>query len=213
MQTYIIATSGKKNAGKNTIANDIEKYFRDKFFYCKIQQYSFADLLKRFCIEVLDLPEHLCYGTDDDKNTPTQYRWENLPQYVREQFTNKTGLMTIRDVLQIFGTQCVRDFFGSVWAKATIRRIKADMITQNLKLALITDNRFPDEVQAVLDEVNGYIIRLTRSPFADDKHLSETALDNFDWSSRDRCFVLDNKAIGIDEQSNIVKGILEQITV
>ena len=109
--------------------------------------------------------------------------------------------------MQLIGTELIRETFGNVWAKATIRRIKKS----GKPLSLITDNRFPNEIEAVLDEPNGYVIRLTRSPFGiDDRHPSESSLDDYDWN-RDRCFVLDNAKMSIEEQNEAIVPILKDI--
>jgi len=117
--------------------------------------------------------------------------------------------MTGREVMQIFGTECVREIFGNVWADATLRSIKKN----GRYLSIITDNRFPNEIEAVLSEPNGYIIRLTRSPFgAEDFHSSESSLDNFNWQ-RNKCYVLDNSKMTIAQQNEAVLPILKLIGV
>lgn len=271
MHKFIIALSGRKGAGKNTIASfikdwycnysernynslddDGKEYVRSELTY----ECSFADTLKNFCIETLGLTYEQCYGTDEEKNSPTKYLWENAPKYLRWKFgpdktakylvasgkynatelmeifhstktepkgqmfctktgqvmncadanVLKTGPMTGRDIMQMFGTDLVRQTFGNVWAESTIRRI--DKI--NKPLSVITDNRFPNEVEEVLKRENSFIIRLTRSPFGTyDIHPSESALDEYDWN-KPNCFVLDNSEMTIEEQNVHVTHILEK---
>lgn len=245
----IIAFSGRKCAGKNTIANYVKQCYGDAF------ECSFADSLKEFCIDTLGLSREQCYGTDDQKNSLTEYEWENVNDYLRWKFGTrefrialnsqvsneiagafipgksiadnnlydyyhrmvyefnlepvglKHGFITAREVMQIFGTELIRSTFGNVWASATIRRIKK----QGKLLSVITDNRFPNETEAVLREPEGHVIRLTRSPFGvEDRHSSESGLDDYDWN-RARCHVLDNSKMSIDKQSKAVTPILEEI--
>jgi len=196
----IIALSGKKGSGKNTIAKYIHSYAMDHLGGGKFMEYSFADLLKEFCVNVLGLEHHQCFGSDDEKNTSTKYHWGSTPNI------HKTGDMTGREVMQVFGTECVRAWFGNVWADATIRRIYQEYP----KIALITDTRFINEVDEILEQPKGYVIRLTRSPYDGDGHASETALDSYDWD-RERCFILDNANLSIDEQNNQASPILKQI--
>ena len=119
----------------------------------------------------------------------------------------RTGFMSAREAMQVFGTESVREVFGNVWARATVREIKK---TQK-RLGVITDNRFPNEIQEILDQPEGYIIRLTRSPYGvEDLHASESSLDNFNWN-REKCFVLDNDRMTISEQNENVKPILQKI--
>lgn len=204
----IIALSGRKGAGKNTVADYIREYSCEfSGAWSVIREFSFADLLKKFCIDVLGLDEPQCYGTDAEKNTPTKYKWEDTPKWhTWEGASDPDGCMTGREVMQIFGTESVRAWFGNVWAEATIRRIRK----YNPQIAVIVDCRFINEVRLVLEQPNAYVIRLTRSPFSGDEHASETSLDGYDWE-KDRCFVLDNANLSIEEQNNSIRPILGQI--
>jgi len=215
-EPIVIALSGKKGSGKNTLASFIHGHFsrnwhkgpRNGIDFC--QEYAFADRIKEFCIDVLGLEHKQCYGTDEEKNTPTKYLWENTPAFkyypLSDSKGEPMGPMTGRDVMQIFGTESVRAWFGNVWAEATLRRIRKMCPA----LAVVTDNRFPSEVETILGHPRGYIVRLTRSPFSGDQHTSETALDNFDWS-RERCYVLDNASLDKKKQQEAAIPILEAI--
>lgn len=237
-EKIIIALSGRKGAGKNTIANAIREFFSDY----PVGEFSFADTLKDFCIETLGLRHEQCYGSDEEKNSPTQYLWENVKDdFLRWKFADckwakigvvenaclhlerkgfwnfyrdghapllKNGAMTGREIMQLFGTELVRETFGNVWADATIRRINKS----KYEVAIITDNRFPNEIESVLSQSYGFIIRLTRSPYGlEDQHPSEKSLDGYNWK-KDRCFVIDNAKMSIDEQNVAIKPILEDIS-
>jgi len=186
-----------------------------------VKLYSFADKLKEFCIDVLGFSFEQCYGTDDDKNTLTHLRWEDMPGVVtNEKLFDKVvkllknpvtqdeyfqpvyhepGRMTAREVLQYFGTNVCRKMYGNVWADATVRHIAAE----NVPLAVVTDVRFPNEVEAI-QNTQGKVIRFTRAPFAGDEHQSEKALDKevFDWSKFD--YVCDNATRDIAWQNGDV---------
>ena len=275
MEQIIIAMSGRKQAGKNTIAKFIKECYAERMmrsvnlqdeyhsenvlnpFLRNVFECSFADSLKDFCVSVLGLSVESCYGSDEEKNAPTEYSWDDCSpflawkfgtrkvidqktdklyrqfmdkrdtEFLRQMFYDKggrefaqlelnvdlkcmghrTGVMSGRDIMQVFGTDLIRETFGNVWAKATIRLIKK----AGKPLSIITDNRFPNEIKAVLEEPKGYIIRLTRSPFGlEDIHPSEAALDDFDWSERS-CFTLDNAKMTIEEQNEAVRPILHEI--
>ena len=218
MKQKIIAMSGQKGSGKNELARFIlgylygrgkERYdlfaIGDLVFEC-----SFADKIKQFCVEVLGLTEEQVNGTDQEKNSPTQYSWKNAADYYRQAFEVDgrlpVGPMTGRQIMQLFGTEHIRNTFGNVWASSTIQRIK----DSSSPVGLITDNRFPDEAKLVLAEPYGYVIRLTRDPHGADSHKSETALKEFQWE-RDKCFVIDNKHMTIDEQNDAVIPVLDEI--
>lgn len=168
--------------------------------YLKI--YSFADLLKtEICMKILGLTYEQCYGSDDQKNTPTHLKWEDMPT-----ITNKSGFMTGREVMQYVGTNLFRKMYNNVWVDATIRRIQ----DENSTTALITDCRFPNEVKGVQD-AGGKVMRLTRNPFGNaDKHFSEIALDEnvFDWGKFDA--VIDNNTSSILEQNKLIYAQLKK---
>jgi len=279
MKQIIVAFSGRKNAGKNTAATFIQSYYVVKYHTRSLGdihgkkrliqencfECSFADNLKEFCINTLGLSYEQCYGSDEEKNTPTKYKWEDVPEFLRWKFgdehakklvaegqtqdelmasfieallgvkegpkietldydtdfltspylisepasvTYKDGFITGREVMQLVGTDLIRQVFGNVWAEATVRTIKK----HGKPLNLITDNRFPNEIEAVLNEPDGYIIRLTRSPFGtEDVHPSESALDNYDWSQNDHCYVLDNREMNIEEQNQATIPVIQEI--
>ncbi len=188
-----------------------------------VKLYSFADLLKRsVCMEILGLTHEQCFGTDDQKNSPTHLLWENMPGVItpdkltwvfakditeekaREEgwFVHAPGVMTSREVMQYVGTEMFRKMYGNVWVDATIRKIRKD----DPEIALICDLRFPNEGDGVLDE-GGYIVRFDRAINPDDAHESETALDNYDKFSK----LISNKDMSIPEQNEEVEKILVEL--
>ena len=154
----------------------------ENFGPCKI--YAFADVLKEFAIDVLGLEHNQVYGTNEEKNSPTHLRWENMPGIVTKKvFTQKSyfgyedeitgityhkpGPMTGREVLQYFGSDICRKMYENIWFDACIRRIKKD----KPELALISDVRFSNEIKGVQDE-GGVVFGLPRDLF-NDSHKSE----------------------------------------
>jgi len=208
----------------------IVQYMSD-FVWPNLQTYSFADILKQMCINLLGLTHEQCYGSDEQKNTKTDIRWDNIPGFITEKLPEldedeaeeigsiapyyyKTqgklkyhpkGFMTGREVLQIVGTQIFRKLRDDVWVQATIGRILRDAPA----LAVVTDCRFPNEVKGI-QEAGGKVIRLTRNPNPNDEHVSETALDkdNFDWDDFD--YVLDNATDSIETQNQKLYDILTE---
>ena len=159
-----------------------------------IKSYSFADMLKtNVCIEVLGLSYNQCYGTDEDKNSQTHISWNNILG------SENKGEMTAREVMQFVGTDFFRGLYPNVWADATIRRVT----TEGSAFAVITDCRFPNEVEAV-QKAGGKVIRLTRNGSGTDNHASESALDkeNFDWNTFDA--VIDNSDVDIRVSNEFV---------
>lgn len=179
---------------------------------CKV--YSFASPMKDFCIDVFGLSESQVYGSDDDKNKLTNINREDIPGIITKEIANKLeinnndidilklpfkiykrGKISSRELLQYFGTDLIRKICPDAWVNATINKIKREQPT----LALICDVRFPNEVEGI-QKSGGKIVRFTRAPFTEDKHKSETALDNFhgfDW-------ICDNSEMNIYTQNQSV---------
>jgi hypothetical protein len=159
----------------------------------KVKIYNFADVLKTdICINMLGLTYDQCYGTDDNKNEMTNIVWNDKK-------------LSARDVMQIVGTDIFRKLDTNVWVRSTINKI----IRDKPDLAVITDCRFPNEVDSI-KQSGGKVIRLTRNPFQSD-HLSETILDkdNYDWSNFD--YVVDNSDVTLLDQFTQIKKLLEEI--
>lgn len=183
----------------------VERVFKAADPMLKI--YSFADPLKKLCVDVLGLSHEQCYGTDEQKNTPTNLRWEDMPGVTcLPDAESISGFMTGRQVMEYVGTSIFRKMYSDVWVNATINQIKRD----DTKLAIICDCRFPNEVEAI-KQVSGKVVRLTRDPF-NSSFSSEAALDSdkYDWTNFD--FVIDNKDSNIIQQGTEVTRILESLT-
>ena len=194
-KTFIIGVSGKKQSGKNTLCDSLYKWLRRSFPEKSVKMYSFADALKeKVCIDTLGLSYEQCYGTDEQKNSLTTYKWEKMTDDIRYSNSIKTekirhggtnryedipvmrlGFMTAREIMKIVGTDIFRNYFDDdVWVKTTLRNIKQS----SAKVILISDVRFPGEVESLINE-GGYVIRLLRDVCETDAHESETALDDY----------------------------------
>jgi hypothetical protein len=196
--------------------------FREKWLDNHIKIYSFADSLKQdICINILGLSYEQCYGTDEQKNSATHLRWEDMPGITTNVFWSGVeglqfhteGVMTAREVMQFVGTELFRKMYNNVWVDATMRKIKED----RPKLALICDVRFPNEADGVNSLkfmsdycAYGHLIRLLRDPNAgQDQHESETALDNY---PEDRYYkIIDNRNMSITEQCDEVLSVYTNI--
>lgn len=112
-----------------------------------------------------------------------------------------TKKSTIRDVMQVLGTDLLRQGFNNnIHVAATIGSIK-----ENEKV-IITDLRFPNEMKAV-EQRNGITIRVNRNrpgiiPSESDFHPSETSLDNAKFS-----YTIENNGT-LDDLIRAVKQIL-----
>lgn len=154
-----------------------------------VRSFSFADPLKAISIKLFGLTEEQCYGTDEDKNTPINIKWEDMPA---SNGREAGGFMTAREFLQYFGTDVCRSIKNDIWTSACISQIQQS----GTEFAIIPDVRFPNEIEAI-QKAGGKVIRLTRSPY-EDEHSSETALDSEESISKFD-HVIDNSSLGIHE--------------
>lgn len=182
----------------------------------RIKTYSFADKLKQFCVECLGLSEAQCYGTDDDKNSLTHLKWEDMPgvstklvvseteiAYYAKEFNvyfHSAGTMTAREVLQYFGTGICRKMYSNIWVDSCLRQIKKD----NLDFALIADCRFRNEAEAI-QKAGGKVIGFMRRPFPNDTHQSEVDLIGYPFDVS-----IDNTDLTLDEKNKKVLGLLKE---
>ena len=160
-----------------------------------VKVYSFADPLKKdVCMNILGLTHDQCYGSDKSKNELVDCFWPETD-----------AKMTAREVMQYVGTDIFRTIKSDVWTSAIISKIKRD----DSQLSLITDCRFPNEVECVQNN-NGVVVRLDRNT-CDSVHVSETALDkeNYDWNKFD--YIVENNDLDIYNQSIQIEKILNEV--
>jgi len=240
VQPFIIGVSGVKQSGKDTVANFLCSNLK---WGSLVKIYSFADPLKRFLIDVMGLREEQCYGSDEDKNSLTSYKWDNLPMDIRQLYSKevissvnelraefpityfeddlydygevidvpRTGYMTSRELMQIFGTDMMRRMFDDrIWVNATLGKINKDFNEGKPLIAIINDVRFISEVTGIMEQ-NAYIVRLLRKPH-EDIHPSETELDGYNFSQYgDRGVVIDNEFLGIDKTNDRILEALKSL--
>ena len=208
--------------------SNLKKNYLDKY----IRLYSFADCLKKdLCMKMFGLTYEQCYGTDEQKNTLTHLKWENMPGVLNPESANdllwqaggasetaeeikyyfpgvtlhKPGFMTAREVMQILGTEVCRKIYGDCHVNATIGQIKIHAP----EVALIRDVRFVNEVEGTQNN-GGYVVRLLRDPNeGKDKHESETALD--DYPLENYFAVVDNREMSVPEQNDAIKEVLQPV--
>jgi len=154
--------------------------------YPHIKIYSFADMLKAVLSIVFGIPDELMNGTDKDKMTPTHIKWKNFGSFLPSKtisdlkaLNQYDKAMTVRDVMQFFGTNVCRKIYDPCWIESCYKRIEMEQP----EIAVIDDCRFRSEVMASKKK-NARIVKLCRK-VDNDKHKSETEIDkmhhnNFD---------------------------------
>lgn len=177
-----------------------------------VRLYSFADPLKKdICINILGLTWDQCYGSDENKNTLTSLKWKDMPEYnitwTRMKDYDPSGYMTARQVMEHIGTRIFRQIKLDSWVNGTINKI----IHDKPKMAIITDCRFPNEID-IIKQHNGKTLRLSRSKYVSDSE-SENILDEdkYDWNHFD--YIVRNNDMTIYEQCMEIQNILTELAV
>lgn len=188
----IIAISGKKGSGKDTVGKIIQHIQPEYDWQIK----KYAGKLKEVAGLILGIAPHN-FEDEGFKNSYLSLEWNYTQDYFN-QFGVKVGIgehqMTIRTFLQRLGTEGGRAVHPEIWINALYadyQCIPADRAPNGWDCPnwLITDCRFPNEFKAAKDK-GGFAIRIERDDILrlgkedTDKHPSETALDNVsDWDA------------------------------
>lgn len=191
----LIGIAGKKGAGKDTLAHDLVEHCHWINNYLAVGKvFHFADALKKVTVELLGVPIEMVYGTQEDKEQQCHLRWENMPTYELMGDVRPTGRMSVREVLQYFGTEILRKMHSRIHINATLNAIAQYEETQlSQVLAVVADLRFPNECQAIKED-GGIVIGLTRGEKGDN-HASENALDDYPFD-----VLIDNIGMSREEQ-------------
>ncbi|WP_297653622.1 hypothetical protein [Hydrogenophaga sp.] len=202
--TIYIAWSGKKQVGKDSATGFAKEMLEARGL--RVGVTAFAESLKDIAINVLGLERDLVYGSNDDKETPTHILWDNFTDDIRDKYAVdtmlRTGPMTVREVLQVMGTDIFRSMFeNDVWANAPFRRDWSEY-----DVVFLTDCRFPNE-KRVTEERGGTVIRLERDTGYVDDHPSETALDDVEFD----ILFSQSKETTLDELREFVRATLTDL--
>lgn len=169
-----IGISGKMGAGKDTVAGLIEQCT-----YMRTDIQRFAGSLKKIVAEMTGTEEAENYSTEGKKTVPPGFT------------------QSLAKLQQIVGTLMRKEINDDVWILSLMNRCHGAHT-----IYVVPDVRFPNEVKA-LQEAGGVVIKLVRGGDApredgrDTRHISETALDDFDgWD-----YVIDNTHDTYDEAS------------
>lgn len=223
MPYNIILITGKKQSGKDTLADYLAKRIGG-------EKYSFATPLKRFLVDVFGLKWEQCFGNDEEKNSKTHIRWSNLclPKdkivelYLEARSESwiaadekgfvfskpEDDFMTGREFMQVFGSNICRKTYSDCWVNATRNAIFES--EDSSKIALIADVRFPNELEFFLD-LDPIVIRLERNNYKSN-HISETALDDYDYSKIKKFLRINNQKMSLDEKNETGwKFVLENL--
>lgn len=205
----IIVISGRKQSGKDSIGDFILRNREELFGIGTVgRKYGFGDVLKEILSSLFGISEDLLYGGELEKSQPTHICWKDLPHWSNKcPPLQSNKLLTVRELLQQFGTQIIRRMDSNAWVRSLENKIKA--IKNDVDLVVVTDARFPNEILAA-KSWGARVIRLTRGEGLPQNHESEWVLDkhHFDRSSFDA--VIDNQNLSLEDQNKEMIRILRE---
>lgn len=174
-----------------------------------VRKFSFADNLKLATHKIFGIPLELLYGSDEDKNSPTHIKLKELfgllPIGMINNLKNAMSpedCLSVRQILQLFGTNVCRKIDDSCWVRGLI----TDIESYGSELSLVDDCRFKNEVYAMKD-AGATVIRFKKS-VGDDSHVSEKDLDDIDESVFD--LVVDNSKMSLLDKNEYVMNWLQE---
>ena len=218
-------TAAKKHNIENPSFEWIKKYYINSIW----EQKAFAGKLKQTASLLTGIPVEK-FEDQEFKNTQLGEEWwyfqgrnGSLISYNKDSKRSDEDLIktTPRLLLQIIGTECIRDkVHPNAWVNALFADYKyeihrsevptraAGFIDQHVYPNwIITDMRFPNELEAVKSR-GGITIRVSRTgihtPKIEDLHPSETALDNCEFD-----YHIDNSS-SIEDLIHTVSLILKR---
>lgn len=172
-----------------------------------VKCYSFADHLKGIAINAFGLTQQQCYGTNEDKDTKTSILWKDMAKFMPPRTVKKlkdTGKindnMTAREFLEEFGTRICRTLYNDCWVNACMNQVKQE----GVPFAIITDGRFPNEVDTV-HRHGGKSIRFKKNVYKS-KNKAETSLDKY----KNFTAEIDNSDMSMAEKNIELIGVLEE---
>ena len=181
----IIGASGKIGSGKDTVGEIIQKLcltnngpkFEIKKYAGKLKQ--MASLLTGIPVEDFEDQEFKKSYLGAEWGTVKSNPLNAVPVFADVSFNE---LMSVRELLQKLGTEAIRDgLHPNAWVNALMCEYKRPKMSEyNPSNWIITDVRFPNELEAV-EDVKGLTIKVVR-PVEKSKtsvrlHPSETSLD------------------------------------
>jgi hypothetical protein len=163
----ILGLQGDKGSGKDyayKVLADISPV--------PVKRFAFADELKIELSETFGLDMQLLHGSQEEKDTAyTKVEWSS--PMVSKHAEGRTGRLTYRELLQIYGTDIARLGRGEdVWLDKLKPKVYDWLEADSDNIAVITDVRFPNEAKWVQDS-GGTNILIDSKKVIEDTHSSE----------------------------------------
>lgn len=182
----IIAFAGRKRSGKGMLALGVKEY------YPNTEIIAVADNLKQLCCKLLNIDYNKLNKMKDDGTIFCQicddvwvdiiHKETNIDKDIIKAEIGGRTFSSVRQMLQIIGTNLIRKYYPDWHIDKTIERIKT--ILQEDKNVVVDDVRFPNEKKKI-EELGGLVYFVIRPNWWDiSNHPSETALKYSDFDNK-----------------------------
>jgi len=202
---FFIIVSGKARHGKDTFAS----FLKDEFESTgenNLPLLALASVIKNCLREDFDMNDEQLYGKL--KEVPDT-RYPKFQHYAVDILTPGMPAIkywTPRELMQEYG-----EFFRHIQPTFWVNKLLKYCTDNNIIYAIVTDARFPNEIDTIKREHKVIHIRIIRSEadlITNPYHNSETALDNY----QDVDYIIENDGT-LDDLRNKAIKIKEEITL
>lgn len=165
---------------------NVDLLYNNEVQFCK--KYALADALKSFLISTFGLEYNQLYGTDEEKNSKTHLRWQNMPgcildkdfyktEYFKQMYDKDMVVVKIKEKLMdelgirmvkngFMSAREVMQFFGTEVCRSMYENVWVDTLIRKIEtdkpeVALVCDVRFDNEIK-MLREKKAFVVGLTR---------------------------------------------------
>lgn len=169
--SHFIAITGtpghQKRAGKSIFASVLKEYFSKHCPEYEVVSGSFAESLRVVLCELYQISRSVMFSDDKDR-LMEQVIWEDLSPVIRKQFPDKKGPLSLRELLQVFGTNHMRNGWSQdIWCNIPFEKYKFRDV-----IVIFDDARFENELRACKQH-GGVNIMIKRDTGLQDAHESE----------------------------------------
>lgn len=208
----LFGLAGRRRVGKDTFAQMASAILAKQSV--AVKKFAFADSLKDFCRDYLNVPEENMYGNDVQKESPIGHETDFFNPEASELFDcmgNSSDTISARRILQIVGTNIFRKVFrNDIWINGVWNKIK--QYTHDHTVVIISDVRFYNEVKFI-HQHSGQVVKIYRDTgLPNQSHASESELDTVPDSEFDHIITKEDNST-MQGLENRVREILVQTGV
>lgn len=160
----VIALTGPKGSGKDTVADIIYRQYTQKWY--TVKRTAFADPIKEVVQHIFNLSPHSTDQYDLFKRTDISY---TLPGHITSQVP---GRHVVREIGML-----MRKYDEKQFNKYVYDRITSGSFDKN-RIELVTDLRFDNEYTMLKNDLNAKIVKIKRPDYHYDGHITERGFDD-----------------------------------